>query len=631
MNTIGYTTRRRTRSKSYSSDTAGHLRRVRRYAVPRWMIEQATERRLAGDWRGACAAANVDIAFDLADIAHEHGGTVAAAIEDDLRHFAPDLLRWHVPRILSDRTTIRVDQWVVLSAVRTVARESAGAGPAGPWDRSAATPCLHVTTPTGPDAPQRLVLRFGRVEERNGPQWAAWRVHDWTRGRHLWDVRHAGELRERCGGGDRTPFFEADGGPRTALPETAPGPADPAAHTEWVTLLHERGEVEAAFAAAGIELDATQPTILRSYRMEPLALLERLDLALTRLEPEIRRLADHGHGNRYQIPTLYHGEVAVLLERLDSGGLRASLARQVNTGPPVLPEACWRRLPDLDALRYGDVDPEHLHPLVRAALFPRRAGPGGPIGPPGPELPAPVRVRCRGDWHVVAFRDGTLRVPHSEDEQLRERAMEALGGAVTGCFAVLPVVRSGRGRLPKALREQRRELFARVEHGDTPGVLRLLDAGMDPLIRDGRRRTLLHLLPLLDHEALLPRLLAAGLEVNDRDDLESTPLHAAVGGGGSAGLVRALLAAGAPMEAVNQDGSTPLLVAVGRGAPVSVVRQLLAAGARRDVTDRWSLSVRDHIHRCKRRDLAFLKKELDRDHPGLGRGRWPWPFEEEEE
>jgi hypothetical protein len=29
-------------------------RRVRRYAVPRWMIEQATERRLAGDWRGAC-------------------------------------------------------------------------------------------------------------------------------------------------------------------------------------------------------------------------------------------------------------------------------------------------------------------------------------------------------------------------------------------------------------------------------------------------------------------------------------------------------------------------------------------------------------------------------------------------
>ncbi|GAB3980776.1 hypothetical protein GCM10029978_079740 [Actinoallomurus acanthiterrae] len=597
------------RSKSYSSETAGAWRRIRRYAVPRWMIEQATERRLAGDWRGACAAAGVDVAFDLASVANEHGDAVAAALEDDLLHFAPDLLRWHAPRNVGEWTTIRAGHRVVLS---------------GPGDR----PYLHIVTPERPDAPQRLVLRFGPVDERDGP-WAAWRVHDWTRARHLWDVRHAGELRERCGGGDRAPFFEADGTPRTALPTTAPGPGDPTAHTEWVTLLHERGEVEAAFAAAGIDLDPTPYTTRWSHTMEPLAMLERLAVALTRLEPEIRRLADHGHGSRCHLPAVHYWSSPVLLERLDGGGLRARLADQQQVaGVPVIPEACWLRLPDLDALRYGDLDAERLHPLVRAALFPGRAAPDGPAGPPDPETPGPVRVRCRGEWHVVAFRDGALRVPHGEDEQRRERAMEALGGVVTGCFAVLPVVRSGRGRLPRALREQRREFFARAEHGDTPGVLRLLDAGIDPRIRDGRRRTLLHLLPRLDHEALLPRLLAAGLDVDDRDDLELTPLHAATGGGGSAGLVRALLAAGARIEAVDQDRSTPLLVAVGRNAPVAVVRELLAAGARRDVTDRWGLSVRDHIHRCKRRDLAFLKKELDRDHPDVGNGRWPWPFEE---
>src|SRR5690348_3371444 len=110
MNAIGVR-----RSKSYPPETAGAWRRIRRYAVPRWMIEQATERRLAGDWRGACAAANVDIAFDLADVANEHGAAVAAAIEDDLLHFAPDLLRWHAPRNSGEWTTIRAGHRVVLS------------------------------------------------------------------------------------------------------------------------------------------------------------------------------------------------------------------------------------------------------------------------------------------------------------------------------------------------------------------------------------------------------------------------------------------------------------------------------------------------------------------------------------
>jgi ankyrin repeat protein len=143
---------------------------------------------------------------------------------------------------------------------------------------------------------------------------------------------------------------------------------------------------------------------------------------------------------------------------------------------------------------------------------------------------------------------------------------------------------SGEGRLPKALSEQRRELYSRVQHGDTPGVLRLLDAGVDPRFRDGRRRTLLHALIHLDHEVLLPRLLAAGVDLEAMDHNRRTALHVAVGDNGSAALVRALL----------------------------------AAGANPDVTDDQGLSLPRLIRLRKRTDLDFLLALLDRDRPAAG-------------
>ncbi|WP_433515057.1 ankyrin repeat domain-containing protein [Nonomuraea sp. CA-143628] len=543
------------RTPSYPPDEASSRRRILRYAVPRWMIERATERRLAGDWRGACAAANVDVAFDLADIAREHGGAVAAAVEDDLRHFAPDLLRWHLPRVLDGRTTIRTGQTVTLGGYRGARY-------------------LYVTTPTMVDGPQRLLLCFGRIDDAVS---SGDRRHNWTTLRHLWDVRHTGALLERHGGGNRPPFFNADGTRRAAeeLPTADPGPADPPAHAEWVTLLHERGEVEAAFAAAGIALD---PSPLQHHwgAIDPLPVLEKLPLALTRLKPEILLLIREGFGRRFQIPHSYRS--SLLLERgrwTDKLRIRI-IDPEETSGTPVLPEACWRRLPDLDVLRHDDADPDRLHPLVRNALFPMRADPTDPVGPPDPRPPSPVRVRCRGEWHEVCFQDGALRVPHSADEQRREQAMRAFGGAVAGCFAVARTVSSGEGRLPKALREQQRELYSRAQHGDTPGVLRLLDAGVDPRFRDGRRRTLLHALIHLDHEVLLPRLLAAGVD----------------------------------LEAVDHNRRTALHVAVVANGSVALVRALLAAGANPDVTDDMGQSLSQLIRSFKRTDLDFL---LDRD------------------
>ncbi|XVQ08379.1 ankyrin repeat domain-containing protein [Spirillospora sp. CA-255316] len=542
--------------------------RVRRYAVPRWMIERATGRRLAGDWQGACAAALVRVGFDLDGIAREHGAEVAGAVLDDLRHLAPDLVRWHLPRLGHGRSTLVTHLTVVLAEY--------GDG------RS-----LHVVTPTMADGPQHLRLGFGRVEMPD--DYYRGSVQSWATARHLWDARRSGELLERCGGDARAPFFHPDGTPLGAGELRGPGPAGLA---ERVIMLQESGEIEAAFDAAGLDLDPKAPELPSYYRSRtPREILATLPLALHRLAAEIRLQAASAAdpGEPYQIPSGW--PTTVLVVPKDRPWVRVEQAS--SHGPSALPDALWRRLPDLDLLRAGRITLEELHPLVRSALFPARPEADGAAGPPGPRLPGPVRVRCRGDWHEVQLRDGGLRIPHTDEEQQRESALHALGGATAGCFAVKHAWNGQGGRLPRQLRAQRQELFARVQHGDTLGVLRLLDAGVDPHARDGRKRTLLHMLHMLDHEELLPRLLQAGLDLEAKDQNNRTPLHMAVGDHGSEALVRALV----------------------------------DAGARIDVVDdlEWSLS--DLIKRIRRTDLGWLTERLEAECPGLG-GRW-WDYDEE--
>lgn len=559
------------------------------------MIERATERRSAGDWRGACAAANVDVAIDLSEVGAYWGYDVAAALEDDLRHLVPDLVHWHLPRVLGGRTTLAPNRTVLLARYRPV---KAARSP-----RS--TPYLHLTTPPMTEGPQRLTLHFRQVGNEEAPGAFGPLTEDWRYARHLWDARHTAELRERCGGRERPPFFHPDGRPLDPdeLPTADPGPGDAVARAEWTTLLHQRGEIRAAFAAAGIEADLTVPDDgPRWYRADPEPVLGRLALNHTRLEPEVRRLADEGVGDRFRI--VGDWRTHILLEPAGPrAGLRVrAVPRDEAKDVPLLAEALWRRLPDLDLMRAGGVEPEHLHPLVREALFPALRVPDGTAGPPAPAAPAPVRVRCRGAWHEVGFRKdgvhGVLRVPHSDEEQQRERALRAFGGAVAGCFAVQQTWTSGSGRLPKALRAQRRDLFLRAQHGDTHGVLALLDAGMDPRVRDAARRTLLHVLHLLDHEPLLPRLLAEGLDLEARDHRGRTPLFTAVNDGGSRALVEAFL----------------------------------AAGARIDVVDEQELSLAQVIRRYKRFDLSFLRERVLEEHPGLGAGWWDdWMDESEDD
>ncbi|WP_406090823.1 ankyrin repeat domain-containing protein [Streptomyces sp. NBC_01013] len=553
------------------AEAASSLRSARRYAVPRWMVERATERRLAGDWRGALAVSGFDVAFDPAQVAAEHGRAVAAALVSDLQHLAPDLVRWHLPRVLGGRSTVATDRTVVLAGYRT-----GGGLPLSPY--------LHLRTPPMVDGPQRLALRFGGVPGETSPGVFGSGTEDWRAARYVWDARRTDELRGAAGAGEWIPFLHDDGTPLTPRELGPSGRGDAAERAERVTLLHQDGKVAEAFAAAGVDWDPTPPESERSwYRVNPEEVVAWSAVDIARLEAGVRRATAATGRERFLIGAHWRGHVLLELTDHSAGGRLRARVVEPGTVPAAafLPQVVWHRLPDLDLLRAGAMPAKWLHPLVARALFP---GLEGPFGPPDPSAPSPVRVRCRGEWHEVVFRDGALRSPHTEEERNRESAMRAFGGAVSGCFAVEHSCTSGTGRLPKALRAQRQELFLRVQHGDTPGVLELLDAGVDVHVRDGRRRGLLHVLHLLDHEELLPRLLAAGLD----------------------------------LEALDHHDRTPLGVVVSEAGSPALVRALLDAGARIDVIDQMELSLAQVIRRYKRADLEFLRERVLTEHPGIG-------------
>ncbi|GGM84444.1 ankyrin repeat domain-containing protein [Dactylosporangium sucinum] len=121
----------------------------RRFAVPAETIDLATARRLDGDWRGACAAARIQV------------GDLPPVVEEDLRHLVPDLLRWHLPQ--PGHAT-----WDWYDEVVPVARYPDGSA-------------LLLN--------RRSMLSFARSVPRAMVELP----------RHLWDDRHTAGLRDVCG------------------------------------------------------------------------------------------------------------------------------------------------------------------------------------------------------------------------------------------------------------------------------------------------------------------------------------------------------------------------------------------------------------------------------------------------
>ncbi|MEE1826243.1 hypothetical protein PUR61_29245 [Streptomyces sp. BE20] len=178
--------------------------RVREFAVPPTMIETSTARRLVGDWAGACAAAGVDVDLDLRSVARAHGSDLAALVRGDLRHLAPDLLRWHLPRVAPDG---------LLRPGLTVPLARYGAG---------AVQLVVRTPPAWADAGQRIGLalwdasRAGSRDRRHPhPHPHPHRRFRFDLHRHLWDARRAHELGKRAGA-DRPPADRIPVPPRFA-------------------------------------------------------------------------------------------------------------------------------------------------------------------------------------------------------------------------------------------------------------------------------------------------------------------------------------------------------------------------------------------------------------------------------
>jgi hypothetical protein len=511
--------------------------RIRTTAVPTSSVEAATAARTAGDWHAAAVAARADVTIDLAAVRDTFGAEAARAVEDDLHHLALDLLWWHLPRHPGGMTTLR-------------ARTSAVLAP----DRGAATaPLIRVCLPPSPIGPQRLSVSISTAEEMSDERW-------FVAPRFMWDVREAGTLRTAWGASaDRLPLLRPDGRP---APDYAIGAGtDRAAETERVYWMLATGDYAGAWRACGVELLVEKPDALQPTAASPTCPVGVADLARAVARAfDVRRVS-----------TLYGAYL-----NLTVGDMVTAEASAPADYLEVTPRITTAAVPaDLALLHAGLIDPADLHPLIRAALFPA-APPAAEPAPARPRVtlgagrarrfPAPesqpgmpVRVRCRGDWHVVGLRDGALRLAdHDDEEQRREQVLRSLGGRSDGCFAVHQDWTTGATRLPRALADQRREIVQRIQNGDTDWLLDGLDRGViDPHLREAHGWTLLHMVMWVDYERVYPVLREHGIPVDVRDRIDATPLYVAVMHGGTAGLVRRLLDDGADRFAATVHGSHP--------------------------------------------------------------------------
>ncbi|MET7456037.1 hypothetical protein ABZT03_29970 [Streptomyces sp. NPDC005574] len=405
----------------------GFWPRVREFAVPASMIEAATARRRTGDWAGACAAAGVDVDLDPRAVARTHGCELTARLRADLRHLAPDLLRWHLPRIAPDGL-LRPGLTLALARYDT-----GGPGGRGPLQLVVRTP------PAWAAAGQRISLALRDATHpgagaRGHPHPHPSRRFRLDLHRHLWDARRTGELRTRTGADrppDAEPIVETP-----ELPATLPHGGE-AALDRWAD--------EAAL-------------VLRAEGRDTGRVLVRAGA--------VRLVLDVGLDP-------VSGPYALRVAPAAGGDTASAL--------PVLPHAATWVCPDLRLIRAGAIPVERLHPLVASALAPECA----PTGPPRLRDGAgqPRLVECRGAWHRVGLADGALAaLDHDPAELRREELLVALTGTPLPCLRVIDEAH----RHPDCLTGVRE----RLDHGDIAGALAVVEGLLGPgaLLRGGALR-----------------------------------------------------------------------------------------------------------------------------------------------
>ncbi|MET7302210.1 hypothetical protein [Embleya sp. NPDC005575] len=416
--------------------------RVREFAVPPSMIETATARRRVGDWAGACAAAGIDVDVHPRSVARTHGRDLAARVRDDLRHLAPDLLRWHMPRIAPDGL---LRPGLTLALARYDGEDDDGRAGRDPVYLVARTP------PAWADAGQRISLALwdgspDRADAlpRSYPHPQPNRRFRLDLHRHLWDGRRTDELRVRSGA-DRLP---ADG---RCVPDSAPAPTpapDPL------------GTLPYAHLCAVDRWAAEARILLRAEGRSDGTVHVRLD---GRHRLSLDPAAD---GNDLGPP---------------APRIAPASAGRGTAGLPILPDAATWVLPDLALLRAGAIEVDRLHPLVASALVPDHP-PAAPSRIPDP-AGQPHPVECRGARHRIGLVDGVLApLDHDPAEIRREELLVALTGTPLPCLQVIDEAH----RRPNCLAGVRE----RLDHGDTAGALAVVEGllGPDALLRGGPLR-----------------------------------------------------------------------------------------------------------------------------------------------
>lgn len=399
---------------------------VREFAVPPSMIELATARRAVGDWAGACAAAHVDVDLNLRSVARVHGRELAAQVRADLRYLAPDLLRWHMPRIAPDGL---LRPGLTMSLARY------------PFCGGGAVHLVARTPPAWADAGQRISLALW------GESWSEDRscIHPHPRPdrrfrldlhRHLWDARLAGELRERSGA-----RLSPDGADRAGDPDPA-GPVPPVGGCAV-----ERWPAEAAI-------------LLRAEGWGD-------GTVIVRLGTRHLLVLDLGTYGDASGPSVFR------ITRAPAKGHGSAL--------PILPDAATWVPADLELLRAGLIDADRLHPLVASALVAGHEAGAALHG--GDSRGDPRIVECRGARHRIGLVDGVL-VPldHEPAEVRREDLLTALGGTPLPCLRAIDDAH----RRPESLADVR----ARLDHGDAAGALAAVESLLGPnaLLRSGALR-----------------------------------------------------------------------------------------------------------------------------------------------
>ncbi|QVI24915.1 hypothetical protein KHQ06_15705 [Nocardia tengchongensis] len=380
------------------------------------MIKTATARRRAGDWAGACAAAGFDVDIDLRSVTRIHGRALTARVRADLLCLAPDLLRWHLPRVAPDGL-LRPGLTMTLARYDTDEYGN-GCGKAGP---------AHLVVRTAPawaDAGQRISLALW-TESNTGtigglhPHPRPNRRYRLDLHRHLWDADSSGELRIRSGAAQFDDTGRID--PRLAA-LAPPGCAVDRWADEAAILLRDQG------CPAG-------PVLVRA--------------GARRVVVELPPDGDDPPGLR-------------VVERYPPGLVSAL---------PILPDAATWTLPDLELLRAGAIAADQLHPLVASALEPGYSRDETCCGTASAGQPR--WVECRGEQHRIGLVDGVLAaLDHDPAEIRREELLVALTGTPLPCLQAIDRAY----RQPDDISGVRE----RLAHGDVAGALAVVDGLVGP-------------------------------------------------------------------------------------------------------------------------------------------------------